>query len=181
MPTDTKYRAVYGIYFLSNPCMDNLLNLNWGIILLFYLVEDLVATALWLNSKRRGVERAGSELLATIDKAYRFINGDWEQQEQRQHRPEKHCEERTARAPEHREWVTSARGGAARPTGTPPSKSAVRSSSAFCPTLVAGDRQPARPPPGIAASVNVVLSRANPLPRAVDGCGGSDRCGGRRM
>ncbi|BAS77867.1 Os02g0245200 [Oryza sativa Japonica Group] len=118
MPTDTKYRAVYGIYFLSNPCMDNLLNLNWGIILLFYLVEDLVATALWLNSKRRGVERAGSELLATIDKAYRFINGDWEQQEQRQHRPEKHCEERTARAPEHREWVTSARGGAARPTGT---------------------------------------------------------------
>uniref|UniRef100_A0A0D3F308 Uncharacterized protein n=1 Tax=Oryza barthii TaxID=65489 RepID=A0A0D3F308_9ORYZ len=80
--------------------------------------EDLVATALWLNSKRRGVERAGSELLATIDKAHRFINGDWEQQEQRQHRPEKHCEERTARAPEHREWVTSARGGAARPTGT---------------------------------------------------------------
>ncbi|KAB8086578.1 hypothetical protein EE612_009935, partial [Oryza sativa] len=22
-PTDTKYRAIYGIYFLSNPCMAN--------------------------------------------------------------------------------------------------------------------------------------------------------------
>uniref|UniRef100_A0A0E0E962 Uncharacterized protein n=1 Tax=Oryza meridionalis TaxID=40149 RepID=A0A0E0E962_9ORYZ len=33
--------------------------------------EDLVATALWLNSKRRDAERPGSELLATIDKVYR--------------------------------------------------------------------------------------------------------------
>ena len=32
-----------------------------------------MATALWLNSKRRGVERAGSELLATIDKVCLFF------------------------------------------------------------------------------------------------------------